>query len=197
MCRAPLCQDDPVAQADADAEAEAEADAEEAEAFEMSYQLEQERTRITLEEMDLTQDEQSMHDHIMMIADINASEHCLAHPMCIYMGSINLRTVPPNQENDYSRIEVGIYNVNCHYVIELRDSSRAFRYKFGRIEDIRMPHPMFQGTSWFVFRELIEILDDETGYMHTTWSHETQLIAMHVRDVISLRQYVPRMRMSV
>jgi hypothetical protein len=97
----------------------------------------------------------------------------------------------------YDGLEVGAQNLNCHYVIELRDTSRAFRYKFGRIEDIRMPHPMFQGMSWFVFRELIEMVDEDTGHVQTTWSPETQLIAMQERDVKSLRQYVPKMRMSV
>jgi hypothetical protein len=180
-----------VAQADA-----AQADAEEAEAFEMSHQVEQEQTRMTLEEMDLTQDEEFMHDHMMRLVDIHASEHCLANPMCTYTGITHLRTVP-NRESDFNWVEVGTQNLNCHYVIELRDASRAFRYKFGRIEDIRMPHPMFQGISWFVFRELVDRWDNDTGYMQPEWSHETQLIVMHEqRDVISLRQYVPRMRMN-
>ena len=189
MCRAPLCQDDdPVAQADA-----AQADTEEAEAFEMSYQLEQEQTRMTLEEMDLTQDEQSMHDHMMRLVDIHVAQHCLANPRCTYTGITNLRTVP-NRESDFNWVEVGTQNLNCHYVIELQDSSRAFRYKFGRIEDKRMMHPMFQGFSWFVFRELVDRWDNDTGYMQTVWSHETQLIAMQGGVVKTLRQYVPRIR---
>jgi hypothetical protein len=57
-----------------------------------------------------------------------------------------------------------------------------------------MPHTMFQGMSWFVFRELVEILDDDTGHVNTAWSPETQLIAIQGGDVKSLRQYVPSMR---
>ena len=187
MCRAPL-ELEPAADDDDD-------DDDDAAAFEMevsSRQLEQEQTRITLEEMDLNQDEESMHDHMMMIAGINASEYCLANPMCTYMGSISLH---PIRDQDYHGIEVGIHNVNCHYVIELRDSPRAFRYKFGRIEDITMMHPMFQGISWFVFRELIETLDVDTGDVRMSWSQETQRSGMQGGDVKSLRQYVPRMRM--
>jgi hypothetical protein len=186
MCRAPLYED----KADTGAVA--------AQAFELSHQPEQEQgTRITLEEMDLNQDERSMHNHMLNVVDSHANQHCLTHPGCTYMESIYLHTIP-NRESDYSysRIEVGAQNLNCHYVIELRDTSRAFRYKFGRIEDIRMMHPMFQGISFFVFRELIERWDNDTGYMQTEWSHETQLIAMQGGDVSSLRQYVPRVRMN-
>ena len=146
--------------------------------------------------MDLTNEEQSMHEHMMYVVNAHAEHYCRNNPMCTYMGTNNLHTIP-NRESDYSRIEVGIQNVNCHYVIELRDSSRAFRYKFGRIEDIRMMHPMFQGISFFVFRELVNIFYEDTGYTHTVWSNETQLIAMQGGDVKSLRQYVPRMRMSM
>lgn len=185
MCREPLCQDETAAQA-------AQAQAAQAQSFENPEQ----ETRITLEEMNFTQDEARMHTDIMVSADINAAEYCVAHPMCTYMGSVNLRTIAPNLDNEYHITEFGMHHVNCHYVIEMRDASRAFRYKFGRIEDIRMPHPMFQGMTWFVFRELIEISDDAAGCVHTVWSHETRLIPMHARDVKSLRQYVPRMRMN-
>lgn len=146
------------------------------------------------EEMDWNQDEESMHNHMLNVVDSHADQYCLTHPGCTYMESIYLYTI---RDQQYDGIEVGAQNLNCHYVIELRDTSRAFRYKFGRIEDIRMPHPMFQGMSWFVFRELIEMVDEDTGHVQTTWSPETQLIAMQERDVKSLRQYVPKMRMSV
>jgi hypothetical protein len=112
------------------------------------------------------------------------------------MGTNSLRTIPNRESDDYDRIEVGAHNLNCHYIIELRNSSRAFRYKFGRIEDIKMMHPMFQGISFFVFRELIDTFHEDTGYMQTVWSNETQLIIMQGDDVKSLRQYVPRVRMS-
>ena len=192
MCRAPLYEDEAAQAAQA-----AQADEEEAEAFELSYQVEQAQGAwMTLQEMDLTNEEQSMHDHMMYVVTAHAEHYCRNNPMCTYMGTNSLHTIP-NRESDYNRIEVGAQNLNCHYIIELRDSSRAFRYKFGRIEDIRMMHPMFQGFSFFVFRELIERWDNDTGYMQTEWSHETQLIAMQGGDVKSLRQYVPRVRMSV
>jgi hypothetical protein len=176
MCRAPL-ESEPAAQAQAPAQAQDDEDG-----------------RITLEEMDLNQDEESMHNHMLNVVDSHADQYCLTHPGCTYMESIYLYTI---RDQHYDGIEVGAQNLNCHYVIELRDTSRAFRYKFGRIEEIRMPHPMFQGISWFVFRELIETLDDDTGHMQPTWSPETQRIVMQGGDVKSLRQYVPRMRMSV
>ena len=189
MCRAPLYEDTTIVAADAVEEEEAAA------AFEDSYQQDQERTRMTLEEMDLNHNEESMHAYMMHIVDAHADHYCRNHPMCTYTGTTNLRTIP-NREHDYGGIEVGTDSANCHYIIEMRDSSRAFRYKFGRIEDIRMRHPMFQGISWFVFRELIDRWDNDTGYMQTVWSHETQLIAVQ-GDVNSLRQYVPRIRMSM
>jgi len=196
MCRAPLYEDEEPHVAAAEA---AQAVSEEEEAFERSYQLEQAQGAwMTLQEMDLTNEEQSMHEHMMYVVNAHAEHYCRNNPMCTYMGTNNLHTIP-NRESDYSRIEVGAQNLNCHYVIELRDTSRAFRYKFGRIEDIdiRMMHPMFQGISFFVFRELAERWDNDTGYMHTVWSHETQLIAVQGGDISSLRQYVPRVRMSV
>ena len=143
--------------------------------------------------MDFNHDEQYMHNNMMFVVNAHAEHYCRNNPTCTYMGTNNLRTIR-NQE--YDRIEVGPQNPNCHYIIELRDSSRAFRYKFGRIEDIRMMHPMFQGFSWFVFRELIDRWDNDTGYMRTVWSHETQLISVQDGDVKTLRQYVPRIRMS-
>ena len=192
MCRAPFYEDESDA-----ARAAQEAEEVEAEAFELSYQVEQAQGAwMTLQEMDLTNEEQSMHDHMMYAVTAHAERYCRNNPRCTFMGTNSLRTIP-NRESDYNRIEVGAQNLNCHYVIELRDTSRAFRYKFGRIEDIRMMHPMFQGISFFVFRELIERWDNDTGYMQTEWSHETQLIAMQGGDVNSLRQYVPRVRMSV
>ena len=185
MCRAPLYEDESDTAA---------AEAEEVEAF--VYEPEQAQGAwMTLQEMDLTNEEQSMHDHMMYAVNAHAERYCRNNPTCTYMGTNSLHTIP-NRESDYDRIEVGAHNLNCHYVIELRDSSRAFRYKFGRIEDIRMMHPMFQGISFFVFRELVNIFYEDTGYTHTVWSNETQLIAMQGGDVKSLRQYVPRLRMN-
>jgi hypothetical protein len=195
MCRAQFYEDEESHVAAA-AQA-AQANEEEAAAFELSYQLEQAQGAwMTLQEMDLTNEEQSMHDHMMYVVTAHAEHYCRNNPMCTFMGTNSLHTIP-NRESDYNRIEVGAQSLNCHYVIELRDTSRAFRYKFGRIEDIRMMHPMFQGFSFFVFRELVEIFYEDTGYMHTVLSNETQLIAMQGGDVKSLRQYVPRVRMSV
>jgi len=189
MCRAPLYEDKAIAQAQ---------EAVQDEAF--VYEPEQAQGAwMTLQEMDLTNEEQSMHDHMMYVVNAHAEHYCRNNPTRTYMGTNSLRTIP-NRESDYDRIDIGIevgtQNLNCHYIIELRNSSRAFRYKFGRIEDIKMMHPMFQGISFFVFRELIDRLDNDTGYMQTVWSHETQLIAMQGGDVKSLRQYVPRVRMS-
>ena len=208
MCRAQFYEDESDAD-DADAAAHATShaaahaaaadaeEAEEAEAFEHSHQLEQAQGAwMTLQEMDLTNEEQSMHDHMMYVVNAHAEHYCRNNPTFTYMGTNRLRTIP-NRESDYERIEVGAHNLNCHYVIELRNSSRAFRYKFGRIEDIRMMHPMFQGISFFVFRELTDRWNNDTGYMQTVWSHETQLISVQGGDVSSLRQYVPRVRMSV
>jgi hypothetical protein len=189
MCRAPLYEDETVAAAQTAHEEEAVQD--------QAHQAHQAQgTWMTLQEMDLNQSERSMHDHMLNLIDFHVAQYCLTNPMCTYMGTINLHTIP-NRERDYNRIEVGAQSLNCHYVIELRDTSRAFRYKFGRIEDIRMMHPMFQGISFFVFRELIDRWDNDTGYMQTVWSHETQLISVQGGDISSLRQYVPRVRMSV
>ena len=178
MCRAPFYEDDEQVQA----------------AGQAAGQEEAQGTWMTLQEMDLNHDETSMHERMMHVVSANAEHYCRNNPTSTYMGTINLRTIP-NREADYDRIEVGTDAVNCHYIIELHDTSRAFRYKFGRIEDIRQMHPMFQGFSWFVFRELTERWDNDTGYMRTVWSHETQLIAMQ-GGVKSLRQYVPMMRIN-
>jgi hypothetical protein len=155
-----------------------------------------EQTMATIQEMDLNQREQTIHNYIMELVDFLAEQYCRTNPMCTYIGRINIRTIP-NPESDYSSssIDVGIANPSSYYIIELHGSFRAFRYKFGRIEAIRMPHPMFQGESWFVFRELI--MHDDSGRMRLTWSDEPQLIAMQQRDVKSLRQYVPSMRTRV
>ena len=186
MCRAPLYEDKASVQD---------------EAFEAVYEMEQAQGAwMTLQEMDLTNEEQSMHDHMMHVVNAHAEHYCRNNPTCTYMGTNSLRTIPTNRESDYDRIDIGIevgtQNLNCHYIIELRNSSRAFRYKFGRIEDTRVMHPMFQGLTIFVFRELIDRLDNDTGYMQTVWSNETQLIVMQGGDVKSLRQYVPRVRMN-
>ena len=174
MCRAPLYEDEEDAASNATAAA-LNATAEEAEAFEISHQHEQERTRETLEEMDFSDMEQSMHEYMMMVVDSHVVHYCCANPMCTYTGTTAVYPIP-NQEHHYHRVEIGIQNVNCHYVIEMRNSSRAFRYKFGRIEDI-INHHIFENISWFVFREMSERLDHETGYMHTEWANETQRIA--------------------
>ena len=179
MCRAPL-------ESSTDDDDNDNDDDDEVTAFEAD-------SRHTLEEMDLNQDEESMHNHMLNVVDSHADQYCLTHSGCTYMESISVCTI---QDQDYDGIAVGAQNLNCHYVIELRNESRAFRYKFGRIEDIRMPHPTFQGISWFVFRELIETLDVDTGDVRMSWSQETQRIGMQGGDVKSLRQYVPRMRMS-
>uniref|UniRef100_A0A6C0I4H3 RING-type domain-containing protein n=1 Tax=viral metagenome TaxID=1070528 RepID=A0A6C0I4H3_9ZZZZ len=178
MCRAPLYEDDANAQSVRQ---------------EAVQETAAQGTWMTLQEMDFNHDEQYMHNNMMFVVNAHAEHYCRNNPTCTYMGTNNLRTIR-NQE--YDRIEVGSQNPNCHYIIELRDSSRAFRYKFGRIEDIRMMHPMFQGFSWFVFRELIDRWDNDSGYMRTVWSHETQLISVQDGDVNTLRQYVPRIRMS-
>jgi len=188
MCRAPLC----VEQEEQEQEQE-EQEQEQDEEEQYQYQLDQ-RTIRTVQEMDFNQDERSMHNYMMQVVDASAYHYCRINPMYTYMGITNLHTIP-NRESVYSRIEVGAQNLNCHYIIELQDSSRAFRYKFGRIEEIRMVHPMFTGVSWFVFRELIDRWDNDTGYMQTGWSHETQLISVEGGQVKSLRQYVPRMSM--
>ena len=218
MCRAPFYEDAVVQAEEEEAEAEeeeaeaeeeeaeseeAEEEAEEAESEEAEEEAEEEEeavqetaaqgTWMTLQEMDFTDDELSMHDNMMHIVNAHAQHYCRNNPTCSYMGTNNLCTIP-NRENDYNGIEVGAQNLNCHYIIELRNFTR---YKFGRIEDIRAPHPMFQGISWFVFRELVKILDDDTGHAHTAWSPETQLIVIQGGYVKSLRQYVPRMRMSI
>ena len=200
MCRAPLYEDDANVQSVQEQEAvqsvqEAVQSVQEAvQSVQAVQETAAQGTWMTLQEMDFTHEEQSMHDHMMHVVNAHAEHYCRNNPMCTYMGTNNLCTI---RDQDYEVIAVGIHNANCHYVIELHDSPRAFCYKFGRIEDIRMPHPMFQGMSWFVFRELVEILDDDTGHVHASWSQETQLIAIQGGDVKSLRQYVPRMRMSV
>ena len=185
MCRAPLYEDEDL-EVNGNGNGNGNVNA--------AAEAESESNRMTLLEMDFNQEEHSMHEYMGRLVESHVEQYCLANPMCTYMGTTGIFIIR-SQEYDFRMIEVGIQNVNCHYVIELRDSSRAFRYKFGRIEDIRQ-HPVFDDIAWFVFRELIDRLDVETGYVSTVWSNETQAISMR-GEVTSLMQYVPRMRMSM
>ena len=119
-------------------------------------------------------DEEIMHDHMLEIVRAHA-------------GAVHLRVI---QNHYYERIDVGIANPNSHYIVEVFDTARAFRFRFGRIENI-ISHHLVPDSKWYVFRERIARVDEEHAQIVTEWADEIQHIALD--NVIMLIQYCAQM----
>ena len=152
-------------------------------------------TSIIIEEMDFNMDEEIMHDHMMEVVEHCAMNHCQTNPAFSYTGHINLRIVPNEDGSNYryERIDVGTPNPNSYYIVELFDTARAFRYRFGRIEEI-VTHHLYHGVKLYAFRERIDHVDEEQAQIITEWADEIQHIA--IDQVKVLRQYLPKFRMQ-
>jgi hypothetical protein len=144
-----------------------------------------------IEEMDFNLDEEIMHDHMMEVIDLNVINHCRNDPAQRYTGNIHLRIIP---KEDHARIDVGIANPRAYYILELIDTARAFRYRFGRIEQI-ITHHLNGDVKWYAFRERIDHIDEDRAEIVTEWANEIQHIAMH--NVQVLRQYLPVIHYNV
>ena len=204
MCRASLFSQDPAESRssvgvgvirdmaepnyDHEHEHEHESDYESDEAFfEYAHQQEEQYTRTLIEELDFNSAEEELHETMMLFISIHARNYCSQIGFqSTYMGVINLFNFPTDE---YFRCDYGITNPNCHYILVMRDASRAFRYKFGRIENIHADN-IIDGIYWFVFREMILSYESHDH----VWSTHTQFISFE--DVIILKQYIPRIRMS-
>ena len=152
-------------------------------------------TNRILEEMDFNLDEEIMHDHLMEVIELCVINHCQIHPGHTYMGHINLHIVPNEDGSNYryERIDVGTPNPYSYYIVELIDTARAFRYRFGRIEEI-VTHHLHHGIKWYAFRERIDRIDEERAQIITEWASEIQHIAIdHVKV---LRHYLPNIRIQ-
>ena len=113
-------------------------------------------------------DEEIMHDHMLEIVRAHAR-------------AVHLRVI---QNHYYDRIDIGIANPNSHYIVEVFDTARAFRFRFGRIENI-ISHHLVPDSKWYVFRERISRIDEEHAQIVTEWADEIQHIALdNVKMVI-------------
>lgn len=185
LCRTPFYKDD-----DTDDDTDDEDDS--ADLADLAE--EDEETSRIVEEMDFNLDEEIMHDHMLEVIEHCAINHCRTNPECAYTGRINLHIVPNEDGSNYwyERIDVGAPHPNSHYIVELTDTARAFRYRFGRIEEI-VTHHLYHGVKWYAFRERIDRIDEEQAQIITEWSDEIQHIA--IDNVKVLRQYLPTIRM--
>ena len=180
MCRTPFYED-----TDEDEDEEEEEDADE----------EEDETSRIFEELDFNLDEEIVHDHMMDVIEHCAMNHCRTNPGRTYMGRINLHIVPNEDGSNYryERLDVGITNPNAYYMVELIDTARAFRYRFGRIEEI-ITHHLYDGVKLYAFRERIDRIDEEHAQIITEWADEIQHIA--IDNVKVLVQYLPKFRMQ-
>lgn len=179
MCRTPFYED-------ADKDADKDTDDADPEDYE---------TNRILEELDFNLDEEIMHDHMMNVIDRCAVNHCQTNPGHAYMGRINLRIVPNEDGSnyEYERINVGSTNPNAYYIVGVFDTARAFRYRFGRIEEI-IPHHLFPDVKWYAFRERIDHIDEERAQIITEWADEIQHILLD--NVKMLLHYLPTIRVQ-
>ena len=121
-------------------------------------------------------DEEIMHDHMLEIVRAHAR-------------AVHLRVIQKEESNHYyERIDVGIANPNSHYIMEVFDTARAFR--FGRIENI-ISHHLVPDSKWYVFRERVARVDEEHAQIVTEWADEIQHIALD--NVKMLIQYCVQM----
>jgi hypothetical protein len=151
-------------------------------------------TNRILEELDFNLDEEIMHDHMINVIDRCAVNHCRTNPGHAYMGRINLRIVPNEDGSNYryERVDVGVTNPNAYYIVEVFDTARAFRYCFGRIEEI-ITHHLYHDVKWYAFRERVDHIDEERAQIITEWADEIQHISLdHVKV---LRHYLPTIQM--
>ena len=119
-------------------------------------------------------DEEIMHDHMLEIVRAHAR-------------AVHLRVI---QNHYYERIDVGIANPNSHYIVEVFDTARAFRFRFGRIENI-ISHHLVPDSKWYAFRERVASVDEEHAQIVTEWADEIHHIA--IDNVIMLIQYCAQM----
>ena len=82
-------------------------------------------------ENEFNMDEEIMHDHMLEIVRAHAR-------------AVHLRVI---QNHYYERIDIGIANPNSHYIVEVFDTARAFRFRFGRIENI-ISHRLVPDSKW-------------------------------------------------
>lgn len=123
-------------------------------------------------------DEEIMHDHILEIVRAHAR-------------AVHLRVIQKEESNHYyERIDVGIANPNSHYIVEVFDTARAFRFRFGRIENI-ISHHLVPDSKWYAFRERVARVDEEHAQIVTEWADEIQHIALD--NVKMLIQYCVQM----
>ena len=179
LCRTPFYKD-------ADKDADKDTDDDDPEDYE---------TNRILEELDFNLDEEIMHDHMINVIDRCAVNHCRTNPGHAYMGRINLRIVPNEDGSNYryERVDVGVTNPNAYYIVEVFDTARAFRYRFGRIEEI-ITHHLYHDVKWYAFRERVDHIDEERAQIITEWADEIQHISLdHVKV---LRHYLPTIQMQ-
>ena len=120
--------------------------------------------------LEFNMDEEIMHDHMLEIVR--------AHTRAVHLRVI--------QNHYYERIDVGIANPNSHYIVEVFDTARAFRFRFGRIENI-ISHHLVPDSKWYAFRERVARDDEEHAQIVTEWADEIQHIALD--NVKMLIQY--------
>ena len=156
---------------------------------------EDDETNRILEELDFNLDEEIIHDHMMNVVEVCATNHCRTNSGHAYTGHINLRIVPNEDGSNYGyeRIDVGSTNPYAYYIVEVFDTARAFRYRFGRIEQI-ITHHLYHDVKWYAFRERVDHIDEERAQIITEWADEIQHISLdHVKV---LRHYLPTIRMQ-
>ena len=132
-----------------------------------------------LEALDFNMEEEIMHDHMMELA----TAHARVVNLCII----------PNEDGSnhmYERIDVGSTTPNSHYIVEVFDAARAFRFRFGRIENI-ISHHLVPDSKWYAFRERVARVDEEHAQIVTEWADEIHHIA--IDNVIMLIQYCAQM----
>lgn len=184
MCRRLLHEDDEDIN-DNDNEIQAQARAEEEHIRQQMMQ-----TNRIFEGLDFNLEEEITHDHMMEVIDMNAQNHCRNDPAQMYTGAIHLRIVP---KENYDTVDIGIANPRANYILELSDSARAFRYRFGRIETIITNQ--FPNMKWYAFRERIERIDEDRAQIVTEWS--TEIHYVQTNNVRMLVQYQPDIRVDV
>lgn len=193
MCRASLFSEEPAESVGVSIirdMSEPDYDSDEA-FFEHAHQQEEEHTRTLIEALDFNAEEEELHEVMVSFVANHARNYCSRlNGQYTYMEAISLFNFPSNDYNDYLRCDYGITNPNCFYIFVMKDASRAFRYKFGRIENIHTDN-IIDGVYWFVFREM-NVSYGPHDHVLGLWSAQTQFISFD--DVRVLIQYIPRIR---
>jgi hypothetical protein len=152
-------------------------------------------THRTLNELDFDMRESVVHQHMIEIVERHAIEYCRQSDLhCVFMGNINLFVISMHETpRNYQQIDFGRTSPNAHYIVILDATSpgaNEFRCRFGRIEELHM----FPDAKC-VFRERISVADEERGRLTTAWASET--IHLNLNEVMSMVQYIPRLRTEV